>query len=206
MRVQNLLLASVALGLLLSGGVHTANASLITNGTFDTDLSGWATTGTTTGNTWVSGTAHIGRSGTPGVAIFEQTFDIPFGTDALAISFDYEWQINAPTLIDTFLVELIYESTSGTVTETLLSEGSGSVVFESPLAFSSNLPLTDLDNSLGNGTIRFTLTENNSDVGTRIELDNVLIQPVPEPTTFALLGIGAVGLLGYARRKRKQIA
>jgi len=29
---------------------------------------------------------------------------------------------------------------------------------------------------------------------------------VPEPSTFALLGIGAVGLIGYALRKRKQAA
>jgi hypothetical protein len=29
---------------------------------------------------------------------------------------------------------------------------------------------------------------------------------VPEPTTFALLGVGTMGLIGYRRRKRKQAA
>ena len=29
---------------------------------------------------------------------------------------------------------------------------------------------------------------------------------VPEPSTFALLATGAIGLIGYRRRKRKQAA
>ncbi len=207
MRCPQLSVTSVALALLISGVTQIAHASLITNGTFDTDLSGWTTTGTTTGNTWVAGTAHVGRPGTPGVAILEQTFDIPFDSNQLEISFDYEWQVSAPTLPDMFLVELIYESTSlGTVTETLISEASNTVAFLSPIAFSTILFLTDLDNSLGNGTIRFTLTENNSDVGTRIELDNVFVQAIPEPTTLSLFGLGAVSLFGYRRMKRKQAA
>ena len=29
---------------------------------------------------------------------------------------------------------------------------------------------------------------------------------VPEPSTFVLLGMGAIGLIGYRRRKQKQLA
>jgi choice-of-anchor C domain-containing protein len=34
-------------------------------------------------------------------------------------------------------------------------------------------------------------------------VDNVSVSPVPEPSTFALLAVAAVGLLAYARRKRR---
>jgi formylglycine-generating enzyme len=36
-------------------------------------------------------------------------------------------------------------------------------------------------------------------------IDNVTINPVPEPSTLALLGISAAGLLGYAWRRRKKL-
>ncbi|WP_339908716.1 PEP-CTERM sorting domain-containing protein [Symmachiella dynata] len=207
MRFSNLCLASVALGLLLAGGSRTAHAELITNGTFDTDLAGW-TIGGDIDTTWVSGTAHIGQPGTPGESIFEQSFDIPSGAEGLKISFDYEWQVMAPTVYeDSFLAELIYESTSGTETVTLLDQNSNDGVFGTSIAFSSTILLSDLDNSIDNGTIRFTLTENNSPVGTRIELDNVQVNPVPEPSTYAgLLGITCVSLCAYGWRRKRQPA
>lgn len=192
------------LAVLISGGSQNASADLITNGTFDTNLSGWSTTGTTTGVTWVSQTAHVGQQGTPGVAILEQSIDIVSGTSQLEISFDYEWQVVAPTDVDTFLVEFLYESTTGPVAVTLLDQGSDVGMFGPPaVMFSSILSLVDLNVvPNNNGTIRFKLSEVNDTQGTRIELDNVAISAVPEATPLVvwstLAGIGLV-----LRQKRK---
>ena len=35
---------------------------------------------------------------------------------------------------------------------------------------------------------------------------NMIAETVPEPSTFALLGMGAISLLGYAWRWRRQVA
>lgn len=183
--------------------VGSANATLLTNGGFDTNLSGWTIDpATTTGVTWDSGTAHLGRPGTPGVAIFEQSFDAPAGSALFDVSFDYEWQATKPALEDFFKVEIIYESLAGTVVEELLNQSSAPVTFNSPLSWSGMVALTDF-NALAspNGTIRFTLTENNSPVGTRVQLDNVVVSAVPAPATLALLGLGLAAMgIGRVRR------
>ena len=94
------------LSFLMAGSPQIASASLLTNGTFDTDLLGWTIApATTTGVTWVGQKARVGQPGTPGLAIFEQSFDIPSGTSQLEINFEYEWQINQPAQEDTFKVE-----------------------------------------------------------------------------------------------------
>lgn len=194
--------AALVLGAVLMSA-QLASANLISNGSFDTDLAGWDTTGTTTGVTWISGTAHVGRPGTPGVSIFSQEFDIDVDAHKLLINFDYEWQVLAPPLIDTFLVELIYESTLGTITNTLLSEGSDNGLFNSTVPFSSVLSITNLDNaSSPNGLLRFTLAEVNipAGTGTRIQLDNVSVVAVPIASTAWLMLVGLIGLFRPRQR------
>ena len=169
-------------------------------------LSGWLITGQP-GATWDSGTAHIGRPGTPGDSTFSQTFDIAAGTQGLEINFDYEWQVNQPANEDFFTAELIYETTSGsgTITETLLFESSDDGTFSPPATmFSTVIGLTDLKNVVGNGTIRFTLDENNSRVGTRIELDNVSVSAIPEAASVIIWSaLGVIGLTANRRHRTR---
>ncbi|QIB65453.1 PEP-CTERM sorting domain-containing protein [Kineobactrum salinum] len=178
-----------------------AQASLIVNGGFDAGLSGWTVDpASTTGVTWDSGTAHVGRPGPDGVAIFEQSFDIVAGTNSLFVGFDYQWQINRPSTPDFFLAELLYESTSGTEIETLVFEDSSSVAFNTTFDFSGIVQLAGLNAGPNNGTIRFTLTEDNSGAGSRIQLDNVAVNAVPLPATLLLVIVGLAGMT--VRRKR----
>lgn len=38
-----------------------------------------------------------------------------------------------------------------------------------------------------------------------IDVDDVSVTAIPEPSSFAMFAMGAIGLIGYRRRKRKQI-
>jgi hypothetical protein len=180
----------------------SAQANLISNGSFDTDLSGWTQSGSLA-TTWDTGTAHVGRPGTPGTSNFFQDFFVPLGSGSLTVAFDYEWQINPPTLEDFFSVVLTYESTSGTVTDTLVSQGSATALFNQTVSFSETIGLAALDAASPNARLRFTLQENNANAGTRIQLDNVDVTAaarVPEPATLALVGL-ALFAAGAARRR-----
>lgn len=203
----------IARGLLIATAAvffaTNAHAALVSNGTFDTDLDGWdQAPGIPT--TWDSGTAHIGRPGTPGTSIFFQDFDIAFGTSALEISFDYQWQVNPPDVEDIFTAQLIYQTISGETEVSLLTEGSDDGTFGSTAFFSTIVSLVDLDIVADNGRILFQLLETDnliSTSGTRIQLDNVSVAPVPLPAAFPLFagGLGILGLLGW-RRKRMAAA
>jgi hypothetical protein len=189
----------VVIGVLLFSISGAAQANLIVNGDFDTDLSGWTIAGSGTGVTWDSGTAHVGRPGANGTAIFEQSFDILSGVSSLLVAFDYQWQIIVPSTPDFFLAELVYQSTSGLVTETLVSEDSNASPFNTTLGISSSVILSDVAMGSNNGTIRFTVTESNTAAGTRIQLDNVAVNAVPLPGVLLLLIAGLAGMVAGRR-------
>ena len=175
-------------------------ASLITNGSFDSGLSGWTANVSGTGVTWDSGTAHIGRPGPDGSATLFQSFDILPTAALLEIAFDYEWQINRPATPDFFTAEFEYQSTGGAVITPLISsENSDTAIFNSTISFLTTVALSDVAAGTDNGTLRFTLVEDNSGAGTRIQLDNVAANTVPQPATLLLLSLGML-LVGRYRR------
>ncbi|MDZ7752070.1 MAG: PEP-CTERM sorting domain-containing protein [Gammaproteobacteria bacterium] len=204
------------LALVLGGLSGTAQATLITNGIFDSDLSGWSIDTTLQGGTsdgviwsddavnWDGGLARVGQPGTPGVTEFFQVFNIPTGSQALSVSFEYLWQSNKPTIEDFFQVELTYDTNGGSQTVVLLNEGSVSGNFSLPqTAFSQTIALSDLAIVAPTGEVRFTLTENNSSAGTRVHLDNVAAQAVPVPATLALMLLGVAGI-GWSRSRSRK--
>jgi hypothetical protein len=173
-------------------------ASLITNGTFDTDLSGWTETGI--GADWVAGAANLGQPGTPGPSTFSQSFEL---TNAnVAGSFSFEWQVTPPTgTQDVFSVDLEYQTTGGgTATVTLFGEGSDSGQFGTTVSQGFSTALTDF--AVGTATLIFSLQEFNDPNGTRVRLDNVALSQVPLPAAAWLFGSALLGLLTVARRRQ----
>jgi hypothetical protein len=188
--------ALVFSALLCLSAAATSHANLITNGTFDTDLTGW-TVGGEIPTTWIAGTAHLGRPGTPGTSTFSQAFA---ASENLAVAFDYQWQVNPPTSPDFFSAYILFEGTGGASRLNLIDQqSSAAATFGTTASPTFSATLTDLTSA--NATLVFELVENNSPVGTRIQLDNVSINAVPLPATLWLAGVGIV-VLAAIRRKR----
>lgn len=191
-----------------------ANANLITNGTFDSDLNGWIFSGSgggsvpTTWNANNGGEAWLGAPGTPGLSLLAQLLALPVGTVAVDVSFDYTWQVNPPTLEDLFLVEFTYvDSLSGPISTTLLSQGSNTAAFGNTVMFSGTALIGDLAAGPGNALLGFGLEEFNQTNGTRVQIDNVVVtasSAVPAPGTLALLGFAALGLAGVSGKRRRK--
>jgi hypothetical protein len=105
------------------------------------------------------------------------------------------WNVSLNTYGNTIYNNLGMQSTAGTVskdlTDDIMVSRDGKVSFQSPYVFSVQVPAGKTSNTL-------LFTEDDAYGAAAIA--------TPEPSTLTLFGIGALGLLGYGWRRRKQLA
>jgi PEP-CTERM motif len=160
-----------------------AQAQSVTNGTFDTDLSGWVNVN--------GGVAHSAFGGT---AVFDRFADVLRQTFSLSGNQAYQLSFS-------------YSSSNTSAFDGLTFDFNGAGYNPPPKTLSGtsfgvvNYVTTFTSSALGgNSTLVFRGVNNSF-----AQLDNVSITAVPEPETYAMLlaGLGAIGFMSR-RRKNQQ--
>ncbi|QLI81544.1 PEP-CTERM sorting domain-containing protein [Chitinibacter fontanus] len=184
--MKNLILASV-----FAATAFAANAQvteLVTNGNFETgNFTGWTKSGNTSlsdviSNTTTSNHTFLWRSGATGSpAYISQNLNTQIG-GKYTLSFDIFSAGTSAVKFDAFFNGASVYSFSN------ISQAWTHVVINN---LQSTKPLTELKFGSRNDP-SFT------------RLDNVsVVAAVPEPETYALMGIGLIGLMASRRRKNK---
>lgn len=197
---SNRQLSTIAAGAALAilfGVAGQAKADFI-NGGFETgDFSGW-----TTSNLNFTG---VGGSGTAGYATHSGNFFAYLGN----VGSDGFLSQTLTTVSGQAYVLSLFLASNGTSNDFGVSVN-GNFVFPTqyvPNTGSQYIHLTF--NVVGTGSD--TITFNERDDPNYLALDDVSLTPsgasaTPEPASVALLGIGAMSLLGYGWRRRKTVA
>ena len=193
--------AALALGFLASASAH---ATIIQNGNFETgSLSSW----TATGNVTYVGVPFFGEGTTAAdgnyFAVFNAGNAAPNGV--LSQSF-------AAVGGTQYLLAYNYGANSGAIQSitAAVKDSLGNVVatqFSTLPAASGTLApfsLSFISSSTQTLTLSFTDYASNPTNSTDGFLDNVAVTAVPEPSSLAILGVGAVLGFGVIRRKQNQ--
>ncbi len=216
--MKNKLLVGLVTTLFLVGIVGVAAANLIENGDFSDDLNGWKVLNSanfTIKDGWGPYEDHVqfltGGTGQRGRLI--QNFDIPLSATGLHVSFDWQssfgesgngdpWDPNIdPSSFFKALVNVDLDSAGlfkYSNSELILKTNETTRWTHVDMTFLFNGTPTDTS---PNGRIRFEFNEVN-DWMSNAKLDNININPIPEPTTMLLFGTGLAGLVGLRRRKK----
>lgn len=216
MRLKTIL----TLGIFLFFLCETTYATLITNGNFDAGFTDWETrnevaieNSSSALTNILFGTSHnlsgeyalIGGNSATNNNRLWQDFSVS-GISSLYISFDWAFQYFDPVPQErTNFVSLIrdYDGTSvGNITLQRLSSQGNSNNPGANMLWGSFSGVFDISSfSTPDARLQFRI---NDDFGilAAAGIDNVVVRPVPEPSTLLLFGAGLAGLTAFSRRKR----